>query len=273
MTRVVNKKNLSDGLNPISLSILLTVFLCYVGSSHQHYIKLIDIDHQNTIDTSNSDGNNFKFLFNYTSSIYKAINVLFSLVLVADGLVKGVLNPENLEVRNRKSSNGSGGRLFFTAGENVLVNLISIIYNVLNSNTNFNSLDSITSAITRLGTSQGFTGIVNILTAVSNVAQTYGSVIAGVDLEISKRNREEDSLSAAEVSDRLQASIDELNYRQTSTNEFLLKVICRYINSKSGIKYRGIISIEDCSKAYQFLHHRIDIPQTINLEQHIKTSN
>ena len=274
MTRVVNKKTLSIGLNSISLSILLTVFLCNVGLSHQHYIKLIDTDHQNTIDTSNSDGNNFKFIFIYISSIYKAINVLFSLVLVADdlSLVKGVLNPENLEVRNRKNSNGSGGRIFFTAGENVLVNLISIIYNVLNSNTNFNSLDSITSAVTRLGTSEGFTGILNILTAVSNVAQTYGSVIAGVDLEISKKNREEDSLSAAEVSDRLQASIDELNYRQTSTNEFLLKVICRYINSKSGIKYRGIINIEDCSNAYQFLHHRIDIPQTINLEEHIKTS-
>lgn len=185
--------------------------------------------------------------------------------------VKGT-NPDNLKVRNRKTALGSDGRLFLTGGENVLVNLISIFYNVLNSNTNLNGLDSVTSALTRLGNSQGFTGFLNILSTVSSVLDVYSAAIASVDLGLSKKYREEDSLSAAEVSDRLQASIDELNYRQTATNEFLLKVICRYINSKSGSKYRGIISAEDCSNAYHFLHHRIDNPHIGNFEEHIKKS-
>ena len=105
-----------------------------------------------------------------------------------------------------------------------------------------------TTAIVNLTTSNGFTGLETAINLVSNIIQAYGSILSGVDLKVTKKFHEEDSISEAEMSERLQESIDELKQQQASSDAFLKKVICGYVtqSAHSNSLFRGILSKEDC---------------------------
>ena len=143
--------------------------------------------------------------------------------------------------------------------ETLIIKILDILYNFLNSGTNFDFIDNVTKALFRLSNSQGFYGALNYLFVASNFAQTYGGIIAGIALKDTKKSREEDSISAMEVSDRLQSSIDDLNDRLTYGTDFLSKFIyCRYVNAASGNagKVRRV-SKEICSRHLQELENHV----------------
>lgn len=130
------------------------------------------------------------------------------------------------------------GRLFEVTGKNVIFNSISILYTILNSKTNFNWLNKVIEALTSLGNSRGFTGILNISNAVADVAQTFSTILQGVEYKVSKEQQYQSLLSSFEVSTRLQESIDELNLRQASTNDFLKKIICHFLSIRGAVLSR-----------------------------------
>lgn len=144
--------------------------------------------------------------------------------------------------------------------ENLIIKILDILYNFLNSDTNFDSIDNVTKALFRLSNSQGFYGALNYLFIASNFAQTYGGIIAGIALKDTKKSREEDSISAMQVSDRLQSSIDDLNDRLTYGTDFLSTFIyCRYVNNAAGginDKKRSV-SKEVCSRHLQELENHV----------------
>jgi len=142
--------------------------------------------------------------------------------------------------------------------ENLIIKIVDIFYNFLQSNTNFDFIDNITGALLRLSNSQGFFGALNYLFVASNFAQTYGGIIAGIALKDSKKNRQEDLISSMQVSDRLQSSIDDLNDRLTYSNDFLSKfVYCRYVNPAGGNGKVKRVSKEVCSRHLQELENHV----------------
>ena len=139
------------------------------------------------------------------------------------------------------------------------INLLNISYNILNSNTGNTNLDRLTAALFRLSSSQGYFAALNYLFTVSNVLQSYGGIISGIALKDSKKKHKEDSISAMEVSDRLQSSVDELNDRLSSTSEVILKLFyCTHITAGSKNKPRGKFKIQQyCSKQLDQLENEI----------------
>ena len=151
-------------------------------------------------------------------------------------------------------------RLFIDAAENKFIRFLNITNNILNSNSNLKRLDKLTSALFGLAQSQGFFGALNYLFIVSNIAQTYGGIIAGIAFKDSKKKHEQDSISGEQVSDRLQSSIDELNDRMASATDFITKIAyCRYaVNARVGgnNKLKKIIN-DVCSRHLKELENYV----------------
>ena len=152
-------------------------------------------------------------------------------------------NSENRVKNNVVKAATGADRILLSIKESAILKLISIIYNVLNSKTNLNRLDTVTTAFVNLTTPNGFTGFENAINLASNIIQAYGSILSGVDLKITKEFHEEDSISEAEMSERLQVSIDELKQQQASSDAFLKDVICDYVtqSAHNNSPLRGIL--------------------------------
>ena len=135
------------------------------------------------------------------------------------------------EVRPEVDYYQASSRSFTNSTVEKIVNKLNKTYNLLNSQTGRTNLDTLTAALTRLSSSQGYFAFLNYLFTVSNVAQTYGGIIAGVTLKDAKKARKEDSISGAEVSDKLQSSVDDLNDRLSSSTDVISKLFyCTYLN-------------------------------------------
>lgn len=95
------------------------------------------------------------------------------------------------------------------------------------------------------------------------MAQTYGGIISGIALKDSKKKHKQDSISGAEVSDRLQSSVDELNNRLASATDLITKIVyCRYVNTapvstNSKQKIRRLSQRNMCSRHLQELGNHI----------------
>lgn len=156
---------------------------------------------------------------------------------------------KSVSVRRQQSIARAASRIFVTRIEDGIIKLLNITYDFFNSNTNFTNLDRLTSALFRVTNSQGFFGALNYLFVVSNVAQTYGGIIAGIALKDAKKKHEQDSISGAEVSDRLQSSVDELNYRLASATDLITKLVyCRYVNKADAVRTNGKQKISRMNK-------------------------
>ena len=103
------------------------------------------------------------------------------------------------------------------------------MYKFVNSQTNLEQVDRLSTALVRLGNSEGFSGYGNVINAVSNLFQTAGSVFEGFNLKIAANKDEQEQIHL--ISERLQMSIDEMNQRQAATNAFLRKFFCDYYGS------------------------------------------
>ena len=166
--------------------------------------------------------------------------------------------PEDVNLTVRKQSNPTA-RIFIDAAERIVIRTLDVFYNIFNSNTNITRLDNLTSAIVRLSQSQGVYGFLNYLYLASNVAQLYGGIIAGIDLKDSKKKYEQDAISGAEVSDRLQSSVDELNDRFAYATDLIMKIAyCRYANPSVGknVKLKKITK-DVCSSLGELMENYI----------------
>ena len=184
--------------------------------------------------------------------------------VMGDNSINGprfAIKNKNVTIMNGQLFVPPAVRFVIAKAENATIQILNSLYNILNSGTEIGGLDRLTNALFRLSNSQGFYGALNYLFVASNFAQTYGGIIAGIALKDSKKKHEEDSISGAEVSDRLQSSIDELNDRLASSTDFLTKFIyCRYVNNVAGDYKRNKIrrvSKEVCSRHLQELEKNI----------------
>ena len=166
-------------------------------------------------------------------------------------------------VRRQQGIARTAARIFVTRIEDKIIKLLNITYDFFNSNTNLTNLDRLTAALFRVTNSQGFFGALNYLFVASNVAQTYGGIISGIALKDSKKKHEQDSISGAEVSDRLQSSVDELNNRLASATDLIAKLVyCRYVNTaavrtNSKQKIRRLSKENICSRHLQELENYV----------------
>jgi len=115
------------------------------------------------------------------------------------------------------------------------INVINAIYKFINSQTNLERLDRMSTALVRLGNSEGFSGYGNVINAISNLFQMAGSFLIGFNLKIAANKDEQ--VQVHMISERLQSSIDEIIRRQDNNIALLFTIVCDYNASIKNNKF------------------------------------
>lgn len=113
---------------------------------------------------------------------------------------------------------------------NLVVNFVNAVYNVVNSRTPFNALNTFTSAYTNLFNSDGWSAIDTSINTLGNTFSVYEALLQRFRnfAKLSKPNDEDVDHGDIRELEQLQSSLESVNDQLISVKELLKEITCRY---------------------------------------------
>ena len=133
----------------------------------------------------------------------------------------------------------------------LVVNFFNAVYNVVNSRTPFNALNSFTSAYSNLFNSDGWAAVDTSINTLGNTFNVYEALLLrfrNFAKLVSKQNDEDvdNGDNNNRELEQLQSSLDSLNDQLINVKELLKEVTCRYDSLTQTDGRRRIVS-KECS--------------------------
>ena len=132
---------------------------------------------------------------------------------------------------------------------NFFVNFLNAVYNVVNSKTAFNSLNTFTAAYSNLFNSEGWSALDTSINTLGNTFNVYDALLTRFRNFAKLTKQEEDvyHVDNREL-EHLQSSLDSVNDQLTAVKELLKEISCRYDSLSKGDSRQRDMD-QGCSKA------------------------
>lgn len=130
-----------------------------------------------------------------------------------------------------------------------VVNFLNAVYNVVNSKTTFNALNTFTSAYSNLFNSDGWSAIDTSINTLGNTFNVYDALLERFRnfAKISKPNVDDVDHGDNRELEQLQSSLDSVNDQLISVKELLKEITCRYETLTKTDGRRRSANNKDCS--------------------------